>query len=390
MEIMYKQIYILSAIRGLRMFLIAMPIIVIYWQSHGLSIKDIFVLQVIFSIALVVFEIPTGYLADIYGKRKSVIGGSIAGSVGFLIYYLFPSYLGFATAEIVLALGTGLMSGARDALLHETLQEYKQEALYTRFEGRMFALGNLSEAIAAISAGIIATLVNIETVLLIQCLVIALTIPLSLSLKEVYIEHEFKTPTLLKIIKGNFKENKRLRYLNIYAGGLSAATLVMVWFAQPHWKLLGVDVLYFGYIWAGLNLLVGAGALLAHKATKRLSFRVLFGSMALAPICMYGLMAYVSTSLIALLVVPLFWMLRGISQPIIQSYVQRECSNNERATVLSINALVGRLIFSIFSPFVGWVADVWSFGTAFLMSGAIFGFITICSFGLLYSAMKKS
>jgi MFS family permease len=132
---MQKQVTLLLLIRILRMFMITMPVIVLYWQSHGLGMKDIFILQVVFSIAVVVFEVPTGYFADTYGHRTSILIGCIAGTLGFFFYWGIPSYLGFIAAELTLALGTSFMSGARDALLFDTLEKEKQESLYIKLQG---------------------------------------------------------------------------------------------------------------------------------------------------------------------------------------------------------------------------------------------------------------
>ncbi|MFT7507062.1 MAG: MFS family permease [Acidimicrobiales bacterium] len=387
---MRKQIYLLMAIRVIRMFLITMPIIVIYWQSHGLRMQDIFVLQVVFSIAIVLFEIPSGYFADKYGRKTSMLLGSILGVTGFFIYWAMPSYLGFILAEIILALSSGFLSGSRDALLFETLKQNGEESHYAKYQGRIFATGNVSEAVAAICAGIIASMNSIETVLLIQWIVMLIAIPLTLMLREIPNGAEMKTPTLLKILHGNFKENKRLRFLNFYTGGISAATLTMVWFAQPYWKELEINILYFGYLWAGLNLLVALGAVVAHRLEKRLSFRTLFVGMAILPFLLYMFVGYTNVTIFAVIAIASFWLLRGVAQPIIQDYVQRECKDGERATVLSINALVSRLTFSIFSPFLGWVADVWSFQVAFATSGVIFGIISLTSFILLYKEMGKN
>lgn len=387
---MQKQIYLLMAIRAVRMFLITMPIIVIYWQAHGLRMQDIFVLQVVFSVAVVLFEIPSGYFADKYGRKTSMLLGSILGASGFFLYWAMPSYLGFVLAEITLALSAGFLSGSRDALLFETLKQHNKESYYAKWQGKIFAVGNVSEAIAAICAGIIASISSIETVLLIQWIVMLVAIPLTLMLREIQNDAiVVKTPTLLKILHGNFKENKRLRLLNFYAGGVSAATLTMVWFAQPYWKVLEINILYFGYLWAGLNLLVAFGAIVAHKLESRLSFRTLFAGMAIVPFLLYMFVGYTDVAILAVVGIASFWFLRGVSQPIIQDYVQRECRDGERATVLSINALVSRLIFSLFSPFIGWITDVWSFQVAFLASGLIFGIISTVSFLLLYKEMKK-
>ncbi len=381
---MYRQIWLLGAIRAIRMFMITMPIIALYWQSHGLLIKDIFILQVIFSIAVIVFEIPSGYLADRFGHKTSLIWGSTTGALGFFILWAVPSYAGFIAAELILAVSAGFMSGARDALLFDTLEAHDQTSTYTKWQGRLMSIGNFSEAVAAVAAGVIASISSISTVLLVQWVIMLFAIPLSFFLTEVRVRIAGQTPTLLKIIRGSIKENPQLRNLNLFAGFLGASTLTMVWFTQPHWNQLGIDVLYFGYIWAGLNVVVGIGSAIAHHLEAWLRFRTLFGLIACGPLLLYAAMALGANSVWVLLVLPFFWLQRGISNPIIQDYVQREAAPEERATVLSINALATRLVFSIFSPFLGWIADIWNLQTAFTASALIFGVCTLIAFAVWY------
>ena len=82
----------------------------------------------------------------------------------------------------------------------------------------------------------------------------------------------------------------------------------------------------------------------------------------------------------AVMFVSLFWLLRGITMPIISDYVQREATARNRATVLSANALMVRVVFSVASPFLGWVTDTYSFGTAFAASAIIFGVIATVAY----------
>jgi hypothetical protein len=102
--------------------------------------------------------------------------------------------------------------------------------------------------------------------------------------------------------------------------------------------------------------------------------------MITAPIWLYGGMALLANSLAAVAFVSLFWFLRGVSMPIVSDYVQRECTKGNRATVLSANALTGRVVFSIVSPFLGWVTDVWSFQTAFAAASIVFGVIALIGY----------
>ena len=244
------------------------------------------------------------------------------------------------------------------------------------------------EAVAALVTSLLLVVFSFRAVFFIQFVVMTIAIPIAFLLKEppipVTVE---KRKSILAIIKFALHENKRLLYLNIFAGIISTTTLVMVWFAQPYWNELGVNIVYFGVMWAGLNLLVSISALYAHKVEQYVSFRTLFFVFAVAPLLLYGSVS-LGIGLYALFVIPLFWVLRGVSTPITLDYINRETDSSIRATVISVSKLFSRLFFSVVSPFLGWVADIWSLETAFQVSALIFGFLSVFSFALLYRKMR--
>lgn len=379
------QLGLLTALRIIRMFLITMPVIVIYWQSYDLRMQDIFILQVIFSVAIVILEVPSGYLADRYGNKTALVWGAITGVAGFVCYWLLPGYTGFIYAELLLALSGSLVSGARDALLYETLEAHDATHLYTKHQGRMFGLGGLSEAVAAILGGIIASQYSINVVLAMQCVVLSSAIPITLLLDRYHTKVR-SVEKLRDILHECFSGNKQLKWLNVMSGSVSAATLTVVWFIQPHWQSLGIPILYFGVLWAALNCTVAAGSFIAHRIERQVPSITLFAVIVGAPFILYTSMSVLSTSIAAVMLVFSFSLLRGISVPIVSDYVQQQCKTGNRATVLSANALVGRMIFSIFSPFIGWVTDTWSFGMAFLCAGCIFGLVSVIGFAGWYRA----
>ncbi len=387
---MHKEINKLLAIRALSSFMVVMPIITLYFQESGLLIRDIFLLQVIFSVAIVVLEIPSGYFADFFGRKGSLILGVIVGPAGFLMYYFAFSFLGFAFAEILLAISVAFLSGADSAFLYDTLQQHGAVDQHTRHQGRILGATRISEAVAALVGGFLATIIALKSIFFIEFLVMALAIPIVFSMKEPQIPPSTeKRKNIFQIINFALRENKKLLYLNVFSGVISTVTLVMVWFVQLYWEKLEVPLIYFGIMWAGLNILVAVGAYFAHRLERFFSFRTLFGFIAVLPIVLYGLLA-LGIEYLGLVIIPLFWVLRGVFQPISLDYINRETDTSTRATVVSISQLFGRAFFSVLSPFLGWVADMWSLETAFAASALVFGMLSVFSFLLLYSKMKQS
>ena len=112
------KLYLLKAVKW---FMIVMPIIVLFFESKGLSLTQIMILQGTYSLFVALFEIPSGFFADIYGRKNSLVIGSIFLFLGYLIFSFFSGFNEFLFAEILLGIGGSLISGAcslrEDALL---------------------------------------------------------------------------------------------------------------------------------------------------------------------------------------------------------------------------------------------------------------------------------
>ena len=78
------KLYVIKASKWLMLF---MPIIWLFYEENGLTIADLFIIQSIYSVAIAVIEIPSGYVADVLGRKNSMIIGMFLGFVGMIIYY---------------------------------------------------------------------------------------------------------------------------------------------------------------------------------------------------------------------------------------------------------------------------------------------------------------
>ena len=112
MRSLSANIYYLYLIKLSKWLMLIMPIVVLFYTDNGLDIYHLYLLQAAYSLCVALFEIPSGYLADIVGRRSTLIWGAILGTLGFAVLSLSHTFGGFFTAEIILGLGGSLVSGA--------------------------------------------------------------------------------------------------------------------------------------------------------------------------------------------------------------------------------------------------------------------------------------
>lgn len=97
-----------------------MPVIVLYWLGHGLSMAEVLFLQGFFSACVVLFEIPSGYFSDWFSRRTTLIASGVSTSLGLCVYLMASDFVSFLPAEIFFALGMSLFSGTLESMVYES------------------------------------------------------------------------------------------------------------------------------------------------------------------------------------------------------------------------------------------------------------------------------
>jgi len=353
-----------------------MPTIYLFFQENGMDIQDIMVLQAIYSITVATIEIPSGYVADVLGRKKSMIIGTGFGFLGIVIYATSFGFWGFLPAALCLGIGQSFVSGSDTALMYDSLKEMNRQGDFIKLEGRTISMGNLAESIAFIIGGFLADF-TLRTPFYFQIgiafigffIAFLLVEPHSKKLKD-GITKPWKN--MKNIIRFSLKENVLLRYYIFYSAVIGATTLTMAWFAQPYFQTIGIkDGIYYGIIGAALNFAVAFTAFYAHKIEETLNTKF---NLILMLILLTGCYIWTSqfVSYWGLIALFIFYFTRGIATPILRDYMNRETPSEMRATVMSIRSFIIRLTFASISPFLGYFADVYSVEQALLITGVLF------------------
>lgn len=369
---MRRNILALYLIKLSKWFALVMPIIVLFYEKHGLGLQDVFILKSVSAVAAVTFEIPSGYLADVWGRRKCLLMGSVLFFVGYLCYSFTATFQAFLMAEILLGVGQTLVSGADSALLYDTTLHHKREHLYLRYEGRITMIGNFAEALAGICGGLLAAY-SLRLPFYAQAVVAFVGIPAAWALREYGAKVRQQNPLaeIGRIIRYSLITNRALCYSILFSGVIGAATLMMAWLVQPLLMHLETPTTYYGIIWTVLNLTVGVAALYSDRLERRLGFKRM-GALILIVICGGYVALAFNLTYVVLAILFVFYIFRGFATPVLKGYVNQMTFSDMRATVLSIRNFVVRLSFAAIAPFIGWMNDVYSLKMALLVSATIF------------------
>ena len=395
------KMYLLKAVLW---FMVAMPIIVLFFQEHGLTLTEVMILQSIYSFSVAFFEIPSGFIADIFGRKRTIVLSTIFTFIGFLVFSFsgaeiscvfvgnpflitFPGgFYAFAIAQVLVGLGGSLMSGSDSAIIYDTLLETNRENSYTKIEGRTYAIGNFSEGFAGILGGFLAV-GSIYMPIYVQTFILFFSIPIAFTLIEPTIHNEnilnrsFKA--VLEVVRFALVDNQKLKWLIIYSSSIGVATLSMAWFAQPFFKAINIPLAYFGVLWAVLNFSAGFTSFNAYRLENKYNNYKILIYISLSVIISFILLG-LNFSIFGLIFILFVYLLRGLVTPILRNAINENTTSNKRATVLSIRSLIIRVSFAISAPILGYIADNYSLAKSFYGLAILVGFFSILSAIKLY------
>ncbi|MFZ2192939.1 MAG: MFS transporter [Candidatus Moraniibacteriota bacterium] len=361
------------------------PIIVLFYQDNGLSLTQIMIIQSISSALFVLLEVPSGYFADIFGRKKSLMITSIFATIAMIYFAIGTNFYHLLLAASLWAIAGVFISGADSALLYDTLKDLKKESSYKKIWGNVIFFYSIGVSIASIIGGLIGGL-NYRYPFFAMIPFMLLLIPLSFSFEEPK-KHKIIFSKnylfdLLGVIKLSILKNKKLRWLLAYSAIVVGFIQIAYFLYQPYFKLSGLNVVYFGVVFAGFNVVVAISAKYSHvleeKIGQKYALILLFMLVGISFLLMSNFIFFYSFVFVFLI-----QFVSGFSSVVISDYVNKLADSSIRATTLSVKSLIEKMFFAVVTPFIGWISDVYSLQQALALSGIIifiFGTITLLLF----------
>ena len=356
MEKNIRKIYFYRIMFGM---MFSVPIIVLFWQRHGMSLTQVMVLQSLFATATVIFELPSGYLADIIGRRKSLVFSAAACLIAIAVYSQGAHFYHFLIAEICFAVGFALLSGADAAMVYDTLQSLGREHEFQEVYGKLIFVNLIAIGASSVLGGVIGAVHFRWTFYgTIPFFFIAVIIAITMEeppRKQLSAESGYFYE-LLAILKYCFLENKRLCLLMVYSGIMLGLNNAALWFYQPYFKLNHMPIAWFGVAFASYQIFAAVCSRYAHAMERAMGQK---NSLIILVICIgtgYFLMANV-VFLWSFVFAFFHQFTRGFSRIVLTDYVNKLTTSDRRATVLSVQHLLMLLFYAMLIPVAGQIAD---------------------------------
>ena len=361
----------------------------IFLLDAGLSNLEAFAANAFFTVGMVVFEVPTGIVADTVGRRASYLLGTVTLTVTTLLYVLLwelkAPFWEWAAVSMLLGLGFTFFSGAVEAWLVDALQA-------TGFTGSLdsvFAKGQVVTGVAmltgSVAGGYIAQVTSLGVPFLLRGAVLLVMFALAFrvmrdvgftprrggrlttemrAIASASVEHGWRVPAV-----------KWIMLSSVFTGGVA---FYVFYALQPYLlELVGRPDAYgiaglVAAIVAGADIVGGLAApwmrRLFHRRTSALLAAEAAGTVTLA------LMGALEHFWVVLGLIVAWSLLASAALPIRRAYLNGLIPSAQRATILSFDSLLGSSGGVAVQPALGRAADVWGYATSYALGAAINAF----------------
>ena len=358
----------------------------IFLLDAGLDNAQAFAANAFFTLGQVVFEIPTGVVADTRGRQFSYVLGAGTLLVSTLLYLVMwqvhAPLLGWALSSILLGLGFTFFSGATEAWLVDALAATGYEGSLERVFGRAQVVGGGAMLLGTVSGGVIAQVTNLGVPYLIRAAMLGVTMIVAIRfMRDLGFERQRDVGPLTAVrsvirgsVDGGFR-NPPVRWLMLAAPFSAGAGIFVFYAAQPYLLQLWGDSTAYGIAGGAAAIVAGAqilGGLLVSRVRRLFGRRT--SALLLGGVLNIGLLVVLAVTqsfVVALLMLAGWSFVFAASGPLRQAFINGLIPSGQRATVLSFDSLMASAGGVVSQPALGRAADLAGYGTAMAISAAV-------------------
>jgi len=339
---------------------------ILYFLDIGLSLFQTSIILSISCFTTVLFEIPTGAIADIYGRKFSVILSYLFAALILVLVPLSSNFYYLFFLFLIWGITDTLRSGADEAWVVSNLESKKKSHLIETYYAKTVSVGNFGLVIAPLIAAFVVSALNMSylwTFTGVATLIAGLILLLA---EEKFVREKIRVKESLNRTIKQAKDSVRygLKHPIIFKILIASIFLLFViaasWLLwQPYLKEFNFPLPYFGYLKSFISLLAVAVPMITvrfakkfSKTSKYLSLLILIFLIILASVY------FISTVTLAVAAVVLIYLATDFIQPVEQPFFQKFVPGKMRATLGSFKSTVGVLGVGLATIIIGFLADI--------------------------------
>jgi len=384
---------------------------ILFLIEKGLPYTQIGILYAVREIVINLFEIPSGIIADTYGRKNSLIGSFLVCIISFYIFHISNDFWIFLIAFVLYGIGDAFRSGTHKGMIMDYLKINHWEDQKINYYGHTRSWSQKGSAISALVAGVIVfysgTYQNIFLYSIIPYLanfflVISYPKELNRSIGQKISKSSagiglttksffkiIKRPNVLKIINTSAFHTAYLRAVKDYIQPLMVNVALIIPFmfdVEPEKKSgIIIGTIYF-FIYLATSRASQLSSKAAAKNKRNIPYITLLSGFIFGVMC--GVFYVYDLWVISLVAFVGIFIIENIRKPILTGYIADNVPNEILTSVISAQSLLRTIITAILAFVFGIMADHFGIGVSFMVTSVFLILFTVLL--NVFNSHKKS
>ena len=365
----------------------------LYWQERGMVVGLVVWTEIIYALTVVILEVPSGLLADRWGRRPMIIISSLLGFLELFILLYATHFTHFALAIFLAGVGKASGSGAWNALLYDSLAQQGLENEFEKVLGRQIAIDFSAALLAALSGSLAAAYWGMTSNYQLSILSASIALGFAFFLKEPPLKSEAEEQSQsFKQIASKaltfFRSHKSVGFIICQAMFIAACVVYVDEFWQIYFGDINFPLVWFGVIGALFVLARIPGGLLASRLLSKISSaKLMFWLTATTALAVWQIA--LSQSLWGVLGFTVLFFCSGMLEPISLGFMHRQADAEARATIDSLASLIERIFVTFIGLSFGYLADYFNIFYGFTLLACLLT-LACCFIPLAQKRLEKS
>jgi len=372
-----------------------LPIYAFYtllFLQRGLTLREVAVLIALWSFFAIIFEIPTGLLADRVNRKTMLVIGCLLKGICFFIWNFSHDFWLFAVGFFFWALGGALASGTEESLIFDSLKNENRQEDFTTIYGKVEFFGTIGAMIGIVSAGILASFVSLKTIAIISAIIAIIDAIFAMNIRGMKL-HRDQTPEKKEKIVDTF--NSAIGFIKESKVAFVIITfIVLVVSLGPYLDEFDaviiadfeLEMFWVTVIFMIRFAFIALGDLLAPKVEKHLKSIKSIILLACLGCLLLGIFALLWHPF-AMVIFGLPFLVFAIANVLLVNRLNQEMKEEARATVMSVIHVGQNFGMIVLALVYGWLSGILELQYTYLFI-ALFG--VVISGVFLFIARKKT
>lgn len=358
---------------------------ILFLIEKGLPYTEIGILYAAREIIINLFEIPSGIIADTYGRKSALIGSFLFYIISFAMFYISTNFWLFFVAFLLYGIADAFRSGTHKGMIMDYLKLNNWEDQKINYYGHTRAWSQKGSAISSLIAGsIVYVSGSYQSIFLYSIIPYLINLLLIMSYpKELNVSHKInkkvhltvnsflkiiKQPTVLKIINASALHSAYLKAVKDYIQPLMVNVALLLPFLlniDPEKKNgIIIGVIYF-LIYLATSRASQLASNVAAKSKKNISYQTLLWGFIFGILC--GAFYFYDLWVLSLVAFIGIYLIENMRKPILTGFVADNVPNELLVSVISVQSLISTIITALLALTFGFIADVYGIGISFML-----------------------